>query len=587
MSGALDPRLQKTVIVPLLIVLGIQCWLIWGESDWGHPLQQKLLVGALALSLIPPVHRAIFAVIAGLRKPSVKPRVMTAVVIAILSAFYLVETAWYQGRNFSPKWQDELSYIVQFRMLAHGRLWMPRHPLADFFDSFQLIVDPVYASMYFPGAALFYTPTIWLHLPFWVISAALSGVMVALLYLIMTELIDGWAGLLAVVMVLGTSMFRKLSIMIGGHPPMLALEMLIIWSWLNWRKQHSTGWSIALGAFAGWAAITRPLDAIVVALPIGIAMLLDLRAHSVRRAGIAAACVFAAALPFLALQIIFNLGVTGKWYKTPFELYANRDYPGTTLGFHKFDPNLRPASKLPQKQKFHDEWTIPAIQRHRPELVVHNWLHGDLKRALADNMPQRMLMLLLPLGLVGLIDRRRVAVWSILPLFVIAFSFYTFNLPHYAIITLPAVVLTILLGARELETTWAKAQPLLATFLSLFILILSVTETAEVNRLVADEIFQAPPLAGIAQKLKALPHKPAVVLFRFDPAKSNPHEEPVYNIDSAWPDDAEVIRAHDLGARNTEIFRYYAARQPNRAFYLYHRDDDSIQFLGYARDLGN
>ena len=78
---------------------------------------------------------------------------------------------------------------------------------------------------------------------------------------------------------------------------------------------------------------------------------------------------------------------------------------------------------------------------------------------------------------------------------------------------------------------------------TLFIAILSVTETAEINRLVADEIFEAPPLVTIEQRLDALPHKPAVVLFHFDPAKNNPHEEPVYNTDVAWPDDAQVIRA--------------------------------------------
>jgi hypothetical protein len=37
-----------------------------------------------------------------------------------------------------------------------------------------------------------------------------------------------------------------------------------------------------------------------------------------------------------------------------------------------------------------------------------------------------------------------------------------------------------------------------------------------------------------------------------------------------WPDDAPIIRAHDLGERNAELFRYYAARKPqgNRMFTL-------------------
>ena len=56
-------------------------------------------------------------------------------------------------------------------------------------------------------------------------------------------------------------------------------------------------------------------------------------------------------------------------------------------------------------------------------------------------------------------------------------------------------------------------------------------------------------------------------------------------METAWPDDATVIHAHDLGPRNIEIYRYYAARQPERAFYLYDRGNDTITYLGTAREL--
>src|SRR5262249_44793906 len=159
-------------------------------------------------------------------------------------------------------------YALQIRMLSHGRLWMPKHPLADFFDSFQVIVDPVYASMYFPGASFFYVPAAWMSVPYWAISSLISGACGALLYLIMTDLIDGLAGALATLMLLGVSKFRELSILVVGHPAIVLLALLMIYSWLRWRHSRSIGWMIALGAFSGWAAITRPLDALIVALPI-------------------------------------------------------------------------------------------------------------------------------------------------------------------------------------------------------------------------------------------------------------------------------------------------------------------------------
>jgi hypothetical protein len=77
--------------------------------------------------------------------------------------------------------------------------------------------------------------------------------------------------------------------------------------------------------------------------------------------------------------------------------------------------------------------------------------------------------------------------------------------------------------------------------------------------------------------------KPAVVLIRYHPGDDF-FREPVYNWDVPWPDDAPVIRAHDLGpARDGEIFEYYARRQPDRNFYLFDfRAREPMVLLGRA-----
>jgi hypothetical protein len=118
------------------------------------------------------------------------------------------------------------------------------------------------------------------------------------------------------------------------------------------------------------------------------------------------------------------------------------------------------------------------------------------------------------------------------------------------------------------------------------ITVLCLLQTNEFNRQMHDQLFDTSELRDVDAKLAALDRKPAIVLFHFPP-DGNPHIEPVYNVDVARPDDAPVIRAQDLGARNKEIFDYYAARQPQRAFYLYNRSDLSIRFLGFAKDLGH
>ena len=77
-----------------------------------------------------------------------------------------------------------------------------------------------------------------------------------------------------------------------------------------------------------------------------------------------------------------------------------------------------------------------------------------------------------------------------------------------------------------------------------------------------------------------------MVLFKYSPG-DNVIEEPVYNTDVAWPDDAPVIRAHDLGERNVEIFRYYADKQLDRMFYRFDRATGKLTPLGRARALAS
>ena len=78
-------------------------------------------------------------------------------------------TALNQDRDFFAKTHDECAYLIQTQMLARGKLWMPAHPLPDFFDSFYVLTTPKYASITFPGSAMFFVPALWLHLPTWII----------------------------------------------------------------------------------------------------------------------------------------------------------------------------------------------------------------------------------------------------------------------------------------------------------------------------------------------------------------------------------------------------------------------------------
>jgi hypothetical protein len=222
---------------------------------------------------------------------------------------------------------------------------------------------------------------------------------------------------------------------------------------------------------------------------------------------------------------------------------------------------------------------------HQPAVAAREWLDRRLPATLALVTPQRLLMILMPLSLLALTNRVRIAMWLGLPLFVLLYFFYTFFLPHYIVITIPSVVLMIVLGVHVLEQVFPRRRHVVATLLYPMIAGLCISDWPGINRLVRDELFNPQSTLRVEQVIASIEH-PAVVLFRYEPGYLG-EDEPVYNIDAAWPDHARVVRAHDLGERNIELFRYYAAHQPQRIFYLYDRATGRLERLGRATDLAD
>jgi hypothetical protein len=575
----------RSIVAALLLLSGVQMWLLFSRGYYGRIHQLKLLAIVVALSCIPLVYRNVAHVLDALRFPSRRTLAIASILIAAVSSIYLYFDARYQDRTFIPKYHDEFSYMIQTRHVASGRLWAPPHPAAGHFDSFQLITEPVYASIYFPGAAMLYAPGIWLGWPHWVIPLLLSGAVVGMTFRVTAELVDAVAGFLAALMLVALPVFRLQSIMVMAQVPSMFLALVALCAWLRWRRDRSTRWALLIGLALGWAIITRPLDALCVGIPLMIAMLVALHRQSSVKLVRTLVSVALAALPFLLIQLAFNRFVTGSILQSPFDLYAQRSFPQTSYGYHDFDPTVRPWCTLSQKHAYYDTIATPLIRAHHPRAIVTDWRNHKLRHTVLADVPQWLLIALMPVGLLGLTDARRWTVWLTFPLFVALYFPYTFFLPHYPLIAAPAVLLSVALAPEVLCTTWPRARRWLATLATASIAALTVSELPELNRFQRDEWFDAPQLAKIDRALENLERKPAIVLFRFGD-KVNSEVEPVYNTDVVWPDLAPIIRAHDLGdEKNAALFRHFAPRSPDRAVYRYDRADDTIRYLGTVREL--
>src|ERR1019366_2082159 len=192
--------------------------------------------------------------------------------------------------------------------------------------------------------------------------------------------------------------------------------------------------------------------------------------------------------------------------------------------------------------------------------------------------PFPLLAVLLPVALAGL-KRGRWIVLATLPLFVGLYLFYVYFFPHYVVVVAPAMIVGILIGTEEL----GALHPGIRAGLTLFIIGTAAACLPQLDQTVRDQMFDAPLIRAVDVKLATL-DRPSVVLFRYTDTR-NFDEDPVYNSDVAWPDDARIVRAHDLGALDWRIFNYYAQHQPDRTFYLFDEATDVLTLLGTARDL--
>ena len=265
--------MRQRTLVFLALVIG--AWMWWKVPRAFVPVP---LVGwaiaalGAAVMLVPAVGLGATRWLDRIREPSPRTRARLALAIAILSSIYLVFTARRQDRDFFPKTLDDQSYVIQMRMLAQGKLWMPQHPCADFFDTFHVLVRPKYASAYFPGTALLYVPLIWLSAPIWLGPVIVAGASVGWLYRVVTEIADGVSGIIATILLLASNWFRTYSILVYGQPVALMLGLAVIWAWLRWRDTREKKWALLIGVLGGFLAITRPADAVCYGLPIAVAI---------------------------------------------------------------------------------------------------------------------------------------------------------------------------------------------------------------------------------------------------------------------------------------------------------------------------
>lgn len=204
-------------------------------------------------------------------------------VIAVLVAAFaaLVYIAYVPFHDF-PFTMDEYNYWYQAEIFSRGRLYVPMpaatRPLAE---TYMVHHAGKLFSKYAPG------------FPFLLMFGALCGLTgiinpllsvaaLLLLYLSAKELAGRWAACAAVLLMAANPYFLGYGASYFAQPAALALSALVLYLAVRCGEHPSWKGLFFIGLAAGYLAMTRPLDALCVLLPVAVFLVVSRRGGLMR-----------------------------------------------------------------------------------------------------------------------------------------------------------------------------------------------------------------------------------------------------------------------------------------------------------------
>jgi hypothetical protein len=437
-----------------------------------------------------------------------------APLLMALCAVVITRAAW-GSLDPLPTVGDEAAYLLQARLLASGRIAGDAAPIPEFFEQAHVLVTPRLAPKYPLGFGLALVPGVLLGATA-LVPLLLAGLSAALLFILVRRIHGAATAVLACAIWFAAPGGRYRAGFFSES--LTGAACLLAWyGLLRWREARAPRWLLLVSLSLAVAAITRPLTALVLAVPVAFVVLREAaRLRLWRQLGAA----IVVALPVIGILPVQNVATGGMWWELPYGRYTREYLPFDHMGLG-LDPRAPTRTRPPDVERlaqafaaFHRDYTVSRL----PAALVLR------ARVFFADLAGNWSLLALALAVVGVVAgpaALRFAAGSAVGIFLVHLAYahppqwsiyYAELLPVGAAVVAVGTSALLTLLARRLAVDAPVPRAALLTVLAAAIAVVPLQEQVALTRLNLEVARE--PLVGFEAATASI-GEPAVVFVRY------------------------------------------------------------------------